>query len=105
LKSFSQRPKYTYNSHDRKFNVVGEVLFPPHCTAYLLSLSKDIEPINFHFDAQNLQRIMNGKGNGNPFQCSCLGKPVDREAWQATVQGVPRVGHNLETKQQHKQWF
>ena len=25
-------------------------------------------------------------GNGNPFQYSCLGNPMDREAWQATVQ-------------------
>ena len=29
-----------------------------------------------------------GEGNGNPFQYSCLGNPMDREAWQATVHGV-----------------
>ena len=29
-----------------------------------------------------------GEGNGNPLQCSCLGKPMDREAWRATVHGV-----------------
>ena len=39
-----------------------------------------------------------GKGNGNPLQYSCLGNLMDREAWQATVHGVPRVGHNLATK-------
>ena len=39
-----------------------------------------------------------GEGNGNPFQYSCLGKPIDREAWRATVHGVERVGHNLATK-------
>ena len=22
-----------------------------------------------------------GGGNGNPLQCSCLGNPMDREAW------------------------
>ena len=33
-----------------------------------------------------------GDGNGNPLQYSCLGNPVDREAWQATVHGVTRVG-------------
>ena len=27
-----------------------------------------------------------GKGNGNPFQYSCLENPMDRGAWQATVQ-------------------
>ena len=31
-----------------------------------------------------------GEGNGNPLQYSCLGDPVDREAWWATVHGVTR---------------
>ena len=26
-----------------------------------------------------------GEGNDNPLQCSCLGNPMDRGAWQATV--------------------
>ena len=25
------------------------------------------------------------EGNGNPVQYSCLGNPMDRQAWQATV--------------------
>ena len=29
-----------------------------------------------------------GEGNGNPLQYSCLGNPVDRGAWPATVPGV-----------------
>ena len=29
---------------------------------------------------------------------SCLENPTDRGAWQATVHGVPRVGHDLATK-------
>ena len=29
-----------------------------------------------------------GEGNGNPFQYSCLGNPMDRETWQAAVHGV-----------------
>ena len=29
-----------------------------------------------------------GEGNGNPLQYSCLEKPTDRGAWQATVHGV-----------------
>ena len=28
------------------------------------------------------------KGNGNPLQYSCLGDPMDRGAWWATVHGV-----------------
>ena len=31
-----------------------------------------------------------GEGNGNPTRYSCLGNPMDREAWQATVQGVAK---------------
>ena len=29
-----------------------------------------------------------GGGNGNPLQYSCLGNPMDRGAWRATVHGV-----------------
>ena len=29
-----------------------------------------------------------GKGNGNPLQYSCLGNPMDRGAWWATVYEV-----------------
>ena len=28
-----------------------------------------------------------GGGNGNPFQYSCLGNPIDRGAWVAAVHG------------------
>ena len=31
-----------------------------------------------------------GDGNGNPLQCSCLGNPMDRGAWWATVHGVAK---------------
>ena len=39
-----------------------------------------------------------GEGNGNSLQYSCLENPMDRGAWQPTVHGVPRVGHDLATK-------
>ena len=29
-----------------------------------------------------------GGGHGNPFQYSCLGNPMDRAAWWATIHGV-----------------
>ena len=35
-----------------------------------------------------------GGGNGNPLQDSCLGNPMDREAWWAIVHGVARVALN-----------
>ena len=31
-----------------------------------------------------------GEGNGNPLQYACLGNPMDREAWKATVHGVSK---------------
>ena len=44
-----------------------------------------------------LGRVPEGR-NGNPLQYSCLENPMDREARQATVHGVTRVGHELATK-------
>ena len=31
-----------------------------------------------------------GKGNGNPLQYFCLGNPMDRGTWRATVHGVTK---------------
>ena len=42
-----------------------------------------------------------GEGNGYPFQYSCLGNPIDREAWWATVQGVTESGMSEATKHAH----
>ena len=39
-----------------------------------------------------------GEGNGNSLLDSGLGNPLDRGAWQATVHGVTRLGHDLATK-------
>ena len=41
-----------------------------------------------------------GEGNGNPLQHCCLGNPMDRGAWRATVYGVSKeLEHHLATKQ------
>ena len=43
------------------------------------------------------------EGNSNPLQYSCLGNPMDRGDWWATVHEMQRVGHDLMIKQkQHK---
>ena len=42
-----------------------------------------IERLYFHFSLSCI-----GEGNGNPFQCSCLGNPRDGGAWWAAVSGV-----------------
>ena len=44
-----------------------------------------------------------GEGNGNSLQCSCLGNPMDRGAWEATIHGVARVGQDLATKPTNNQ--
>ena len=33
-----------------------------------------------------------GEGNANPLQYSCLGNPMDRGAWRATVHKVEKTG-------------
>ena len=40
-----------------------------------------------------------GGGNSNPLQYSCLGNPMDRGAWWATVHGATRM---LDTTEQLK---
>ena len=36
-----------------------------------------------------------GKGNGYPFQYSCLENPMDRVAWQTIVHGVTKSGAQM----------
>ena len=43
------------------------------------------------------------EGNGNQLQYSCLENPMDRGAQWATVHGIARVGHDLETNHHHDQ--
>ena len=31
-----------------------------------------------------------GEGNGNPLQYSCLGNPIEREAWWSRVHGITK---------------
>ena len=39
--------------------------------------------------------ISPGGGNENPLQYSCLGNPMDREAWWTIVHGVKKSGTRL----------
>ena len=36
-----------------------------------------------------------GEGNGNPVQFSCLGNPMDRGAWRATVHEVAKESDTI----------
>ena len=43
-----------------------------------------------------------GEGNGNPLQYPCLGNPMNRGAWQASVhEFTTESEHNLQPKQQY----
>ena len=46
-----------------------------------------------------------GEGNGNPLQYSCLGNPMDRAPWWATVMRSQRARHNLATQQQQQPYY
>ena len=39
-----------------------------------------------------------GEGSGDPLQYSCLGNPMDREDWWATVHGVTKEPDTLAIK-------
>ena len=38
-----------------------------------------------------------GEGNGNPLQYSCLGNPMDKGAWWATIHGATKSQMQLST--------
>ena len=42
-----------------------------------------------------------GEGNGNPLQYSCLGNPMDRGAWWATVHRVAKSWTQLKQLSMH----
>ena len=42
-----------------------------------------------------------GKGNGNPLQYSCLGYPMDRGAWRATVHRITKNQTQLKQLSTH----
>ena len=43
-----------------------------------------------------------GEGNGNPLQYSCLGNPMGRGGWRATVHWVAKSPTRLSTAQQEE---
>ena len=62
---------------------------------------------NYYMEQFHLEkkRPKHREGNVNPLWYSCMEKPMDRGAWQATVHVVTRVRHDLATKTQYMQMF
>ena len=56
-------------------------------------------------DMSSISGLRRSSGeDGNPLQYSCLGNPMERGAWWATVHGGhKKVGHDLATKRQEQQ--
>ena len=46
--------------------------------------------MSLHFQTLETSFLIIPEGNGNLLQYSCLGNPMDREAWRATVHGVAK---------------
>ena len=45
-------------------------------------------------------KTISGEGNGNPVPYSCMGKLMNRGAWQATVHGVAKEANMTAVKQE-----
>ena len=70
------------------------VLAPSHSGASQVVLVVKNLPANA-VDVRDVGSVLGsgrspGGGHGNPLQYSCLEKPTDGEAWQATVHGVTK---------------
>ena len=65
------------------------------CFYKIRKTSKTTEPPGDARDVGSIPRSERspGEGNGNPLQYSCLENPMDRAAWQATVQVVAKESY------------
>ena len=64
---------------------------------YIVQIQKlGVNKYKFGFALQinNRPIRLNGEGNGNPLQYSCLENPMDRGAWQDTVYRAAQSGHD-----------
>ena len=73
-------------------------LFFRLCKIFENLIALPIFHIILHYTLYVNSTDSSGEGNSNPLQYSCLENTMDKGAWQATVHGVARVGHNLVTK-------
>ena len=89
------------------FSHSAEKAMAPHSSTLAWKIPRTEEPGRLqsmrllragHDWATSLSLPCAGEGNGNPLQYSCLENLMDRGAWWATVHGITRVRHDLETK-------
>ena len=89
---FLERSCFFYDSADVDNLISGYSAFSKSC----LSIWKFTVHILLKPGLENFEHYFTS--NGNPLQYSCLGNSMDRGAWQVTVPGVSRVGHDLANK-------
>ena len=78
-----------------KLNIVG---FPGG--SVVKNLSASVGDIGDTGSVPSLGRSP-GVGNGNPLQYSCLGNPMDKGTWQATVHRVAKSETQLKRQHTH----
>ena len=80
----------SYNNMDMDSLIWTYGFIPPYPSCRASQVSQGEESICNAGDMGSIlaQEDPLEKGNGNPLQYSCLGNPMDRGAWWATVQGL-----------------
>ena len=79
-----QNPRTEYHGQPWLSDAHKSLIPEPHVLIYTLDIIKIRDKYQASID--------------NPLQYSCQKNPRDRGAWQATVHGVARVGHDLAAK-------
>ena len=79
--------------HDNSHVWSRKAIFPG--SVYDQELPRWLNVKNLHANAGDMDLIPEsgrspGDGNGNPLQYSCLGNPMNRGAWWATVHGIAK---------------
>ena len=79
-------------SHYNKYGVMSHCGFNFHFSNGFPDSSDGKESACYAGDLSSISRSgrVSGEGNRNPHQFSCLGNPMDREAWWAIVHGVAK---------------
>ena len=77
-----------FNENNQKYIVSSTLVDNTSCSA-VKNLPANIGETRDVVSIPGLERFPAG-GNDNPLQCSCLGNPMDRGSWRATVHGVSK---------------
>ena len=100
IKIFSWHPLIVYLHHIGlliSHPFIQQVFVKCSLTAFLQSFNPNSKYTNCWF-LYCWKINCPGEENGNPFQYSCLGNPMGRGAWRATIHGVTKSRTQLSDK-------